>query len=562
MSDTAGHLTSTPWTYPGEAIVRSTLLLPECSHDIDPVQGRRLGAARTRRCERCRQGKRTLSVPLGHELLRWNSMILDSRTPLVSIGSNSSAAVLRRKMGDAGLSIVLPCLTGTLGNIAVGHSAHVSKGGYVPAAPYRLVGATTPVVVAFLDERQLEAMDRTEPNYRRTTLHAPADELILAGGETLSAAQLYVSRWPVLASGAKPLEFATQEEVLGRIVGLEGSPLRGFDSAQQAAAALHDDEGLRRRVTDFLGSRHGAPAGLAVEDGSGPRYRDVVSSWDTVPLLRVTTTPARINREGEPAVQVSRVHARALGLGAHAIISPDRDPSRPGLVVRVHPSDQPRNEVRVDQTARAAIGVLVGEAVALRPASVPRTPVADVLTARRRYVVCRVQAADASTAETEVCLLPKVTLDALGLGSGARVVVEGLPQPDEQQPRTVTVRAIEAPDSTLGLRQHMSGGEDARFPSARDLLAVSPDLPWIFMDLTTRERLGVDARPLAAVRVRAHRTDQALIELREVSLLLAVSAVGIASLFDDAVSVVALLSALVLASGVVGRARLRRRLNA
>lgn len=109
--------------------------------------------------------------------------LLSGRVPVAAVGSNASPTVLRAKLG-ALLRTGLPVARATVRYLGIGHSAHVSTRGYVAAAPFRRAGAA-PVTVAWLDAAQLEAMDATEPNYRRVRL--PQDMVCRRGAPGLGA---------------------------------------------------------------------------------------------------------------------------------------------------------------------------------------------------------------------------------------------------------------------------------------------------------------------------------------------------------------------------------------
>ena len=83
-------------------------------------------------------------------------------------------------------------------NLAVVHSAHVSRGGYVPAAPMHSPGARGAVVVQFLDDDQLAAVDTTEPNYERVPLDTARYPLVLSGGHRPGQPWIYATRRGVL----------------------------------------------------------------------------------------------------------------------------------------------------------------------------------------------------------------------------------------------------------------------------------------------------------------------------------------------------------------------------
>ncbi|WLQ05097.1 hypothetical protein [Arthrobacter oryzae] len=144
---------------------------------------------------------------LDEALAAANAAPLESRSLVVSIGSNASTHVMRRKFAayHQPVSPVLPLVRGQLSNIAVGHSAHVSSAGYIAAAPYPRPGERTTVWVSWLDELQLLALDHTEPNYRRIELDGGACPLALEGAvqdaERPGDFSLFTSRWGVLTDG-------------------------------------------------------------------------------------------------------------------------------------------------------------------------------------------------------------------------------------------------------------------------------------------------------------------------------------------------------------------------
>ena len=142
------------------------------------------------------------------ELGRLSKPELTQRQPVVAVGSNACAAVMRRKLASAGVDGCVPFLYGTVSTIAVGHSAHRSVAGFIPAAPFRRPGPPAPAVMTMLTSEQLDAVDRTEPNYRRTEITC---ELTGVG---MTTANVYVSLWGVIAPpGGKPFALTPQRQL-------------------------------------------------------------------------------------------------------------------------------------------------------------------------------------------------------------------------------------------------------------------------------------------------------------------------------------------------------------
>lgn len=193
-----GDLSLAPETYPGTPISAPTLVLPACLHLIRPRPARSLARARTVSCPHC-----VGADPGGHPCLsvalrRVGARPLGRRTAVVAVGSNASAAVTRHKLSSHGVSPVVPMVTGVVRNLAVVHSAHVSRGGYVPAAPMHSPGACTAIAVQFLDDDQLAVVDATEPNYERIALDPAHHPLVLAGGRRPIPSWIYATRRGVL----------------------------------------------------------------------------------------------------------------------------------------------------------------------------------------------------------------------------------------------------------------------------------------------------------------------------------------------------------------------------
>jgi hypothetical protein len=188
-----------------------------------------------------------LAADLNAVLFEANAAPLDARSLVVSIGSNSSPDVMRRKFANYGqpVSRILPMVRGQIHNIGLGHSAHVSKAGYIAAAPYSRMGECTTVWVSWLDEAQLMALDETEPNYRRMELSGEGCALTLDNGERPETFSLYASSWGVLNDGLGAELPLMDQPALFRL--LAGS-MTGWD-LEEAKAVF---EGPPERVVEQL----------------------------------------------------------------------------------------------------------------------------------------------------------------------------------------------------------------------------------------------------------------------------------------------------------------------
>lgn len=170
---------------------------------------------------------------------------VEGRVPVIAVGSNASSAVLQRKLGPL-LATGVPVAAVEVEQLAVGHSAHVSLRGYLPAAPFRGVGSRA-ALVGWYDADQLAALDASEPNYRRVTL--PGDMPCRMGDRHLSGAAVYESVHGVLGEGGSPLDLLTQSAVLAWLARRLPSPLAAtldhrmltrLDTREQVRVAMRD----------------------------------------------------------------------------------------------------------------------------------------------------------------------------------------------------------------------------------------------------------------------------------------------------------------------------------
>jgi len=179
---------------------------------------------------------------------RVDTPIAASRTPVLASGSNASPEVIRDKLGatlgtdpDHHLAV-----TGVLApRLGVGHSAHVSRPGYVAAAPYRRRTTSTRAEVAtvfalaWFTPAQLARLDETEPQYHRIPLPPDVPVRSRRTGQSLDGVHLYVSRHGLIAEDGHPVTFRTQVEIFGWLHA-RLSCLRAATMEQYADAELRE----------------------------------------------------------------------------------------------------------------------------------------------------------------------------------------------------------------------------------------------------------------------------------------------------------------------------------
>jgi hypothetical protein len=175
---------------------------------------------------------------------------MSDRLPVLAVGSNAAPAQLARKFARAGVRPAVPITAVRVRGIVAGVSAHVSRPGYIPAAPVAVEDETADLFVTWLDAAEVQAMDATEPNYRRVRL--PADyPVTLPGEQDVPACWVYVSRHGCLLdrSGA-PRRLVAQGELIGALLG--DIPDIGATDPEAFAAAMSADPDLRERVRHLI----------------------------------------------------------------------------------------------------------------------------------------------------------------------------------------------------------------------------------------------------------------------------------------------------------------------
>lgn len=181
---------------------------------------------------------------------------------VVAVGSNASVRTIRAKLTSRRASPVVPLVPGVLVGVSVGHSAHVSLGGYVAAAPYERPGGAVRVAAGWFDDDQLAALDASEPNYRRARLSTSRYPLSLVHLAPPSEFWVYRSVWGLLTHEAHVLPLHPQRS-LHRVLAADSWLARRVPLAD-AASAVHT---LRSRTLQVEVRRHWARSGRAVPDG-------------------------------------------------------------------------------------------------------------------------------------------------------------------------------------------------------------------------------------------------------------------------------------------------------
>lgn len=194
-----------PIDYPGRMPGTSGILTDRAFLPLQVLPGEGLAAARI--------GTEYGDRRLDELLYDAGAAGLDERALVVAVGANGDPSIMYHKLVSRETSPLFPHVQCTVGNLAVGHSAHVAGRGYVPAAPHHSSGSTTPLFVSWLDPEQLRALDDTEPNYRRVALSGQRYPLHLVTGEAPDSYFVYATDWGLLSDRDAYVPLMSQQEI-------------------------------------------------------------------------------------------------------------------------------------------------------------------------------------------------------------------------------------------------------------------------------------------------------------------------------------------------------------
>jgi len=583
-----------PLSYPGVLPEYSYLLLNQHIVPLVARKNRRLPKWRVIADDETIPGDEdeTGALPLDYVLLRNNEPPMLNRVPVIAVGSNASPAQLWHKFQKASISPIMPLTLAVVTGVGIGVCAYISKNGYLPSTAILDSKAKSKLFVLWMSKEQLDVIDKTEGGYHRVKLEKPHCEVFLESGEVLENCYVYLSKTGyLLDENGEPILFPDVEH-LALHDNFQATLIeRVFSTIPELSSELNNgiellvgqvrtDNAVRTRITNSLkGSgrveqpqSHSAliaAAGGDAEHSARPSaiiYDEIPTAFlGDVPGLRVRATRSDFKREGESSVVVSPLFRGQLGT-SHALISNanELEPSGVQILARVlEDSAIDDAEIRADQIVRTAVGVDIGENIILTPAKTYKAISPRLLFGNPHYVICRVQPADLSTIEREVCLLDELTLMLSGIESGDEVIIEGSVD-NCSDVLSVKMNALRTPSETRERRESLHGGGYAsRFPSSLDALGVWPDLPWIFLDRDAREILGLRNGKLATVRVRASRGFQLRKEFRELLFVLGLTLIGLVSIISSGLGQVAVLLVFVvlIVTTVIFRMRSNLRLS-
>jgi hypothetical protein len=201
--------------------------------------------------------------PLDQVLLEHDAAPIAGRIPVLAVGSNAVPAQVRRKLVTRGLSAMVPITAVEVDGLSVGVSAHVSRAGYVPAAPVPDPSAkNVPLWVTWLARDQLLAMDETEPNYDRICVPGFCS-IRLTPGRAVCGCWLYVSHHGYLITpSGEPRKLTGQAGLISGLLAELPALARLAGTSPAEWMSRVQDERIRDGIRDMFRS-----AGVARPSG-------------------------------------------------------------------------------------------------------------------------------------------------------------------------------------------------------------------------------------------------------------------------------------------------------
>jgi hypothetical protein len=257
-----------PLTYPGRIPDTSGVLIGTSFHALRAVAG--AGPAHWSMSSR----------PLSDVLEQQGGAPLNARMPVVAVGSNAAPSQLLRKFATRSVSPLIPVTLSNVSNLVPGVSAHVSKPGYIPAVPVKILDSVSRLFVLWLDNSQLRVLDETEPNYWRRRLPAESCTVRLESGIALPKCFLYVGKHGCLVDmQGRPRRLTDQRTLIQEL--LDESPLLRElcgESPEEFVARVQDSETREavRRILATEGRVAAQPELIQLPESPSSRLQSIL----------------------------------------------------------------------------------------------------------------------------------------------------------------------------------------------------------------------------------------------------------------------------------------------
>ena len=153
-----------------------------------------------------------------------------------------------------------------------------------------------------------------------------------------------------------------------------------------------------------------------------------------------------------------------------------------------------------------------------------------------QYSICRVRRGDLPDVEKRICRAEKQVLDDIGVSNGDFCVIESVKKDSNNNAwmiKSLRIRVLELYPYVRAKRKSLQAPSfNARFPDCADLLDMTPDLAWIFLDEHARQFLG--AKPCGAVKIRRSIVHEFKKRLSEFAFIVLITLLGTVLTYREA----------------------------
>lgn len=475
-------------------------------------------------------GSRTRSAALPNLFLRWGATDVIQRVPLLAIGSNAYPRQLFDKLNNVPIDDSMLVVRGVVQGLEIVFCPFLSVWEYIPVTPRHREGVQSIAWLQLVSVSQLLAIAKTERNYK--LVYVPNDVARFTIDQSGECVEGFYVFWhpgwlgmfegdlPPISAGTltgEDVDAETRSRVRSQDELLDDIRKRVAGASPENEETVGREE-LQAALATMVVSREW-PKNAIVSTPSHEcrRYGDLVSRFRTP----VNDRAVLVRRSGpirDPAgdreilICLSPSLKSTCRLGKHAVVytrignadSPSATPrllALPALTVAESGPEPPRHGAGLDQMARTALGLWPGEYCSLAPLSVPWSRRAEVFVGRifsARSFAARSVKASEFIMERPICWMDRGLLTALGVDEGGYVVVSAAApvagsDPLEFQLRSRRLQALATTSEHYTARIAVLHPQDpdARYPDPAEILGVSPDLPWLWIDEQTRAVLGL-----------------------------------------------------------------------
>lgn len=373
---------------------------------------------------------------------------LSRRIGILSYGSNCNPAQLKHKFQGADLNdktfFAIEC---SCSNVDSVYLADLAPYGAVPAGIIPSPGTQLEAFILFLTEDQLKIMDKTESRGIYYDLKEINEHCELVNGEYLYPFYTYVPKKPIIldeknkpirlkalkATGSSFKAFNHKEMLEYIINNFLNAEERRDISIEMFNTPLDKNDDRSKKIKEKLTEKFSE---VPKFDGIESNSERIYSFFTLTPIqgtdLTILGTSDRSKAKGNYICELNSNVLKKYDISEgdyiqvlNEVMDIYIDKYRMMRTqVRCYKCDFLKDEeIRVDQSARNAIGLKKGNEILISKSRI-RTPPIHRRIFNYRYVFCRVRRSEVNDMEKNICRIPKTTMDIIGIEDGDIIFLE------------------------------------------------------------------------------------------------------------------------------------------